>query len=212
MAENSPSWPALKRNLVAILRGVTPAEVEEIGETLAAAGFEAIEVPLNSPDPLVSIERLRKHLPETVIVGAGTVLQASQVDTVRNAGGSLVVSPNCDREVIARTAELGMLSLPGVFTASEAFAALKAGASALKIFPANVLGPSGIKALRAVLPEACVIAAVGGVSDGDFADYVAAGARAFGLGSSLYSPGFTVEEVGRRARAAVAAYDLAAGN
>ncbi len=200
-------WPILSRNLVAILRGVTPGEVEAIGEALVEAGFQAIEVPLNSPDPFASIDRLRKRLPEEIIIGAGTVLTEAEVDSVRDAGGSLIVSPNCDPAVIARTAQLWMLSLPGVFTATEAFSALKSGASALKIFPASALGAAGIGALGAVLPKDTVIGAVGGVSDPDFATYWAAGVRAFGLGSSLYKPGFTAEDVAPRARAAVAAYD-----
>lgn len=200
-------WPKLSRNLVAILRGITPAEAEAIGEALAKAGFEAIEVPLNSPEPLASIERLRRLLPPNILVGAGTVLGEAEVDSVKNAGGGLIVSPNCDPAVIAHTARSGMLSLPGVFTATEAFAALKSGASALKIFPASALGAAGIGALRAVLPKDTVIGAVGGVADADFAAYWAAGVRAFGLGSSLYKPGLTAAEVAARARAAVAAYD-----
>ncbi|NRG16617.1 2-dehydro-3-deoxy-6-phosphogalactonate aldolase [Rhizobiales bacterium] len=203
----STPWPDFRRDLVAIVRGVRPDEAVAIGEALAQAGFEAIEVPLNSPEPLKSIEALRRALPESVLVGAGTVLEAEQVDAVKDVGGGLIVSPNCDVQVISRSAHLGLVSLPGVFTATEAFAALKHGASALKFFPAFNLGPDGIKALTAVLPKETVIAAVGGVADGDFAAYRKAGTRAFGLGSSLYKPGYSAEEVAKRAHAAVAAYD-----
>ncbi len=207
---NAVAWPALKRNLVAILRGVRPEEVEAIGDSLAAAGFEAIEVPLNSPEPFASIERLRRRLPEEVLVGAGTVLEPDDVDRLIDAGGGLVVSPNCEGSVIARTVERGLISLPGVFTATEAFAALRHRASALKVFPAAQLGTDGIKALRAVLPPDAVVGAVGGVADGDLAAYWAAGCRLFGLGSSLYRPGDTPNAVAEKARAAVAAYDRVA--
>ncbi|MXN66903.1 2-dehydro-3-deoxy-6-phosphogalactonate aldolase [Stappia sp. GBMRC 2046] len=203
----STPWPEFRRDLVAILRGVKPGEAVAIGEALAEAGFEAIEVPLNSPEPLKSIEALRRALPDNVLVGAGTVLEADQVDAVKHAGGGLIVSPNCDRQVISHSASLGLVSLPGVFTATEAFMALRHGASALKFFPASNLGTGGIKALTAVLPKETVIAAVGGVADGDFQSYRNAGTRAFGLGSSLYKPGYSAQDVAERARAAVAAYD-----
>lgn len=205
------AWPALKRNLVAILRGIRPEEAEAIGESLVAAGFEAIEVPLNSPDPFASIERLRRRLPEEILVGAGTVLEPDDVDRLIDAGGGLVVSPNCDGAVIARTVQRSLVSLPGVFTATESFAALGHGASALKFFPAAQLGAGGIKALKAVLPADAVVGAVGGVADADFAAYWAAGCRLFGLGSSLYRPGDTAAAVAEKARAAVEAYDRVAG-
>jgi 2-dehydro-3-deoxyphosphogalactonate aldolase len=204
--------PPPGRDLVAILRGVRPEEVVAIGLSLAEAGFGAVEVPLNSPDPLASIARLRAALPDRVLVGAGTVLSAAEVDAVRDAGGGLVVSPNVEPEVIARTVALGMVSLPGAFTPTEALAALRAGALALKIFPAFVLGPAGIAAIRAVLPEGVAVVAVGGVGEGDFAAYARAGVRAFGLGSSLYRPGDGADAVAARARAAVAAYDAALGS
>ncbi len=205
------TWPALRRNLVAILRGVGPDEVVAIGEALVAAGFDAIEVPLNSPQPLDSIARLVGALPPAVLVGAGTVLSAGAVDEVHAAGGRLVVSPNTDAAVIGRAASLGMTSLPGVFTPSEAFAALAAGASGLKFFPASVLGAGGIAAMRAVLPRDAVLGVVGGVADAHFSEYAAVGVRVFGLGSSLYRPGLGAAEVGARAAAAVAAYDAVFG-
>lgn len=200
-------WPALRRNLVAILRGLQPHEAEAIGDALVEAGFEAIEVPLNSPDPFESIGRLAMRLPSSVLVGAGTVLSPDAVRRVADVGGRLMVSPNVDPAVIGAAAARGMVTMPGVFTPTEAFAALGAGASALKFFPASALGAGGIAAVRAVLPKDTVIGAVGGVSDADFAAYAKAGVTAFGLGSSLYKPGFTAAEVAARAAAAVKAWD-----
>lgn len=199
-------WPSLRRNLVAILRGVTPGEIEPIGEAIFSAGIEAIEIPLNSPDPFRSIEALAKRLPGGLI-GAGTVVSPEDVDRLHAAGGRLLVAPNIDPEVLFRATGFGMVTMPGVFTATEAFQAHHAGASALKFFPASVLGPSGIAALKAVLPRGAVVGVVGGVADTDFAAYAKAGVAAFGLGSSLYRPGMDRAEVARRARAAVAAYD-----
>lgn len=206
MTERIP-WPALRRNLVAILRGLQPHEAEAIGDVLVEAGFEAIEVPLNSPDPFESIGRLAMRLPSSVLVGAGTVLSPDAVRRVADVGGRLMVSPNVDPAVIAAAAARNMVTMPGVFTPTEAFAALGAGASALKFFPASALGAGGIAAVRAVLPKDTVIGAVGGVSDADFAAYAKAGVTAFGLGSSLYKPGFTAAEVATRATAAVKAWD-----
>lgn len=200
-------WPAFRRHLVAILRGVRPDEVEPIGAALVEAGFEAIEVPLNSPDPFASIARLSRALPPAVLVGAGTVLTADDAGRVADAGGRLLVAPNVDPAVIAAAAARGMVTMPGVFTPTEAFAALGAGASALKFFPASALGAGGISAVRAVLPAGTVIGAVGGVAEADFAPYAAAGVTAFGLGSSLYRAGFGAADVASRAAAAVAAYD-----
>lgn len=200
-------WPDLKRNLVAILRGVRPDEIVAVGNSLLEAGIEAIEVPLNSPDPFTSISKLAEILPASVLVGAGTVVTAEQVDQLAAAGGSLLVSPNIDAEVMIRARHHGMVTMPGVFTASEAFSALRLGASGLKFFPASALGPGGIGAIRTVLPQGTVIGAVGGVSESDFATFAAVGVRAFGLGSSLYKPGMKAEDIGRRARAAVAAWD-----
>jgi 2-dehydro-3-deoxyphosphogalactonate aldolase len=200
-------FPALRRGLVAILRGITFEEVEPVVGLLIDAGFEAIEIPLNSPAPFRSIERAVAMAREGVLVGAGTVLKVEDVDRLADAGGRLLVSPNVCPHVLRRSRAHAMVSMPGVFTPTEALAALEAGASALKFFPASVLGASGIKAISAILPKSAVIGAVGGVSDRDFADYAKVGVRTFGLGSSLYAPGMAAAEVGARARAAVAAYD-----
>src|SRR5690606_7716807 len=200
-------WPRLSRELVAILRGLKPEEAPGVVTALLEAGFEAIEVPLNSPEPFRSIEIARGLAPDKVLIGAGTVLTVEEVDRLRDAGGNLLVSPNVEPAVIERAAGYGMVTIPGVFTPTEALAALRAGASALKFFPASVLGPSGIKAIRAVLPPDVPVGAVGGVSESDFAAYYAVGVRTFGLGSSLYKPGASAAEVAQKARAAVAAYD-----
>ncbi|MDX8449527.1 2-dehydro-3-deoxy-6-phosphogalactonate aldolase [Mesorhizobium captivum] len=205
------TFPKLERGLVAILRGLKPTEAVAIGKAVHDAGIEAIEVPLNSPEPFASIASIVEALPETALVGAGTVLTAADVDELHKAGGRLLVSPNIDVEVMGRAMHFGMVTMPGVFTPTEAFQAIKLGASALKFFPASVLGAAGISAIRAVLPATTLIGAVGGVSDKDFAGYKAAGVSVFGLGSSLYKPGASVEDVARRARAAVAAWDEAFG-
>lgn len=202
-------WPQVKRPLVAILRGVKPDEVESIVETLIGAGFEMIEVPLNSPDPFKSIARICQRFGSDTLIGAGTVLTADDCARVADAGGRLMVSPNVDIDVLAMAACRGMVTMPGVFSPTEAFLALRHGASALKFFPASILGPSGMAAIRAVLPRDAVIGAVGGVSDKNFADYIAAGIQAFGLGSSLYKPGMSAADVKATAQASVAAYDEA---
>lgn len=202
----SAPWPNLRRDLIAILRGLKPNEAEAIGEALIKAGITAIEVPLNSPDPFTSIAKLVKAFPG-VLIGAGTVLTAEDADRLNDAGGTLLISPNIDAAVMARARAHRFVSLPGVFTASEALLALKLGATGLKFFPASALGPDGIKALSAILPKNCRIGAVGGVSDGDFKAYGAIGVRTFGLGSSLYKPGMEADEVSKRALKAVAAWD-----
>jgi 2-dehydro-3-deoxyphosphogalactonate aldolase len=199
-------WPNLKRDLIAILRGLKPSEAESIGEALIKAGITAIEVPLNSPDPFNSIAKLVKAFPEALI-GAGTVLTTEDADRLNDAGGTLMISPNIDADVMARARAHKFVSMPGVFTATEALLALKLGATGLKFFPASALGPDGIKALSAILPKGCRIGAVGGVSDADFGSYGAIGVRTFGLGSSLYKPGLTADEVGKRAVKAVSAWD-----
>ncbi len=206
---SSAPWPTLKRGLVAILRGVKSDEIAAIADVLVEAGFEAIEIPLNSPDPFRSIEILAKRVPAGVLAGAGTVLSASDVRRLHDMGGTLLVTPNVDPEVIGAAATLGMVSMPGVFTASEALLALKSGASALKFFPASALGPSGVNAIRAILPATTIIGAVGGVSDNDFAAWMKIGVRTFGLGSSLYKPGATASEVASMAARALKAYDAA---
>lgn len=192
--------------LVAILRGVTPDAVEAIGDVLVAAGFRAIEVPLNSPDPLESIGRLQKRLGDRALIGAGTVTDVAQVMDLYRLGARLVVSPHTDIEVIRATKAAGMLSLPGFFTASEAFAALKAGADALKLFPAEAAAPVVLKALRAVIAGSVPVLPVGGISPEKMKDYRAAGASGFGLGGALYQPGMTAEQVAPRAAAFAAAW------
>lgn len=200
-------WPTLTRQLVAILRGLEPDNALAVADALVDAGFEAIEVPLNSPEPFRSIEIIANRFGGDVLVGAGTVLTPSDVDRLNDAGGRLMVAPNVDTSVLARAAELGMVTMPGVFSPTEALAAVAAGATALKFFPASVLGASGIKAISAVLPDDAVIGAVGGVSELDFETYAASGIRLFGLGSSIFRPGMDAPQVAARARKAVAAWD-----
>jgi 2-dehydro-3-deoxyphosphogalactonate aldolase len=205
------AWPNFDRALVAILRGIAVADVDAVVGALIEAGFEAIEIPLNSPDPFTSIVKAVRLAPAGCLVGAGTVLSVQDVDRLADVGGRLMVSPNTDTAVIARAAERGMVTMPGVLTPTEAFTALKAGASALKFFPASLLGPATIQAIGAVLPKGVQVGVVGGVSDKDFAAYAAVGVRIFGLGSSLFKPAMTVTDVAARAKAAIAAYDAVYG-
>jgi 2-dehydro-3-deoxyphosphogalactonate aldolase len=191
--------------LVAILRGLTPEEAPAVGDALVDAGFTLIEVPLNSPDPLRSIALLAERLAERALVGAGTVLQPAQVEAVGAAGGRLIVSPNVDAAVIRATRALGLVSLPGYQTPTEAFTALAAGATALKLFPADVASTAALRAHRAVLPSGTRVLAVGGVTPEGIAAWRAASADGFGLGSSLYRPGKAVADVARDAAAFVAA-------
>ena len=195
--------------LVAILRGLVPEAAVEVGEALVAAGFRTLEVPLNSPRPLESIARLAAALGDRAIVGAGTVLTPAEAHAVADAGGRLMVSPNTDAAVIAAARARHMLALPGVFTPTEAFAALAAGADALKLFPAEIAGPAGLKALRAVLPAGTRVYAVGGVSPETIPAWRAAGASGAGLGSALFTPGRSAAEVGDRAAAFVRAWRAA---
>jgi 2-dehydro-3-deoxyphosphogalactonate aldolase len=197
----------MSRPLIAILRGLRPDEAVGVAGALIEAGIDRIEVPLNSPDPFDSIALIAREFGEVALIGAGTVLTVDEVARVHDAGGRLVVSPNADPEVIRATRSLGMQSFPGVFTATECFAALKAGAHGLKIFPASQMGTGGLKALRAVLPLGTQVYAVGGVGAADFAAWRAAGADGFGLGSSLYAPGDTVGHVATKARVMVDAWD-----
>jgi 2-dehydro-3-deoxyphosphogalactonate aldolase len=190
--------------LVAIIRGVTPDEVEAIGEALYDAGIRIVEVPLNSPDPLESIRRLAARLGERALVGAGTVLDPADVARVKEAGGRIVVSPNTYAPVIEATAAAGMVSSPGFFTPSEAFEALRAGAHALKLFPAENASPQTVKAQKAVLPKSVPLLVVGGVKPDGMRPWIEAGAAGFGLGSGVYTPGQSAEETASRARAYVA--------
>ena len=191
--------------LVAIIRGVTPAEAESVGGALLDAGFLIIEVALNSPEPLASIERLAKLAGDRATIGAGTVLTPGDVRRVADAGGRIIVSPNTDPQVIQASVAAGLVSSPGYFTPSEAFTALRAGAQVLKLFPAEGAGPAVVKAQLAVLPREIPLLVVGGIRPDNMRPYVEAGAAGFGLGSSLYKPGLSADEVAANARAFVAA-------
>lgn len=199
--------------LVAILRGVTPAEIIDIAEAIIAAGITRIEIPLNSPQPLESVERLARHCAEhhddRILVGAGTVLTPEQVRDLHAVGGRLVVSPNCNVEVIRESHRLGMVSMPGIVTPTEAFAALEAGASGLKLFPATQVGIANMKAMQTVLPAGTELYAVGGIGTDNFAQWRATGVHGAGLGTAIYTPGLSAEQVGERARALVAAWQAA---
>ncbi len=192
--------------LVAILRGLSPAEAEATARALYDRGFRLIEVPLNSPQPFDSIASIRKLLPMDALVGAGTVMTVEQVSRLADIGAELVVMPHADTEIIRATKALGMVSLPGVMTPTEAFAALKAGADALKLFPAELISPKIVKAMRAVLPPDVRLLPVGGISPDTMQAYREAGVAGFGLGSALYTPGMTVAQVAERAERFVAAW------
>lgn len=198
------------RHLIAILRGITPDEAVPVCTVLVEAGITLIEVPLNSPNAVDSIGRAVKALGDHAEIGAGTVLSPEDVRAVHAAGGTFIVSPDTNTDVIAETVRLGMKSYPGVFSPSDAFSAIRTGATGLKFFPAEVLGPKGIKAMKAVLPPALPLYAVGGANPDNFHEYFAAGCAGFGLGTYIFKPGMTAADVADRAATAVAAYDKGA--
>jgi 2-dehydro-3-deoxyphosphogalactonate aldolase len=199
----------MNRNIIAILRGIAPEDAKAVGEALIETGITTIEIPLNSPRPLESIALLAKAFGSVATIGAGTVLSVQDVRQIASAGGSIVVSPSFDAEVVQETKSLNMASWPGVLSPTECFAALKAGADGLKIFPCSVLGPSGVKAIRAVLPPETSVYAVGGAGPTNFADWIAAGVNGFGIGTALYQPGHSVAQVRQAAIDIVRAYDSA---
>ena len=195
--------------LVAILRGIVPADIVPVSEALYAAGFRVVEVPLNSPQPFESIRTLTESFAGRLVAGAGTVLEPDQVDALAAAGGQICVAPDCNPAVIARAVEHGIAPMPGVFTPTEAFIAIRSGAKHLKLFPAEAAGPATIKAWRAVLPKEVRVYAVGGVTPANMRDWLVAGTAGFGIGSSLYKPGMNAVAVAANARALVAAWKAA---
>ena len=191
--------------LIAILRGIKPDEVLEIGQVIYNAGIKVIEIPLNSPEPYKSIEILQQALGDVAVIGAGTVTSVEQVENIHAVGGRLIVSPNTNIAVIKRSKQLGLYSAPGFYTPSEAFTAIEAGADALKMFPADTLGTAGLKAIKVVLPPDMLILPVGGVNVGNMKDFMAVGASGFGLGSGLYKAGMTAEQVSLNTQAYIKA-------
>jgi 2-dehydro-3-deoxyphosphogalactonate aldolase len=200
---------AAQYGIIAILRGVTPQEVLDVTAVLFEAGIRIVEVPLNSPEPFTSIEKLAKAYETKMVVGAGTVLSVQDVQMLKNHGGQISVSPDCNPDVIARAVALGLEALPGVFTPTEAFAAIRAGARNLKLFPAECASPATIKAWKAVLPKHVQIHAVGGVTPDNMAQWLAAGAGGFGIGSSIFKPGVSLDAISDSAKKLVAAWNKA---
>ena len=197
----------LRRPLIAILRGITPLEAESVSDVLIEAGIKIIEVPLNSPRPYETIERMAKFHGNNGIFGAGTVLNEDEVSMVADAGGNIIVSPNSNPLIIKKTKELNLLSFPGVFTATECFQALDAGADGLKFFPASLLKPKSFKALSAVLPDNIISIAVGGIDEINFSSWIEVKITGFGLGSNLYKPGMLLDDIQAKAEKIVKAYD-----
>ena len=197
----------MQREIIAILRGITTKEAPAIAEVLIEAGIDKIEIPLNSPSPFESIESLINTFGNVAVIGAGTVLKVEQVEHLAAINASMVVSPDCNSDVIMATKRAKMLSYPGCFTATECFTALRHGVDGLKLFPSFLVGPKGLEALRAVLPKTAPIYAVGGVGPDNFADWVGAGATGFGIGSSLYKPGMSLADIRVMAQDITAAYD-----
>jgi len=197
----------MTRNIIAILRGITPDEALEVAAVLIDAGVTKIEVPLNSPDPISSIARMQKQFGEEALIGAGTVISVSQVAQVAATGARLIVSPNNDPSVIRATKAANMQSFPGIMTPTEVFSALASGADGLKLFPGEVIGPAGLKAMRAVIPQEVPLFAVGGVSAQNMGDWIRSGAAGFGIGSSIYKPGDSTTVIARKAREIVDAWD-----